>query len=167
MTAKQGDVALLQDPVAQELLRSKIPARFAYTATDDTPRVVPICFHWDGREIVLTTFPRSPKVRALERCPQVALTIDTEGTSPKVLLIRGTAALETSPGIVPELVETTRRYFGEEGAAAWLQQLGALLPFAGGMVRIAVRPEWVGILDFQQRFPSATVQAMIAMQTAA
>jgi hypothetical protein len=28
---KQGDVALLEDPVARELLASTIPARLAYT----------------------------------------------------------------------------------------------------------------------------------------
>jgi hypothetical protein len=28
------------------------------------------------------------------------------------------------------------------------------------MVRISVRPEWVGILDFEERFPSAIEAAM-------
>jgi hypothetical protein len=28
------------------------------------------------------------------------------------------------------------------------------------MARIAVRPTWVGLLDFQSRFPSGIVQAM-------
>jgi len=30
----------------------------------------------------------------------------------------------------------------------------------GTMVRIAVKPEWVAILDFEQRFPSAIEAAM-------
>jgi hypothetical protein len=34
---QQGDLALLDDPVAQELLASTIPARLAYTWTDGRP----------------------------------------------------------------------------------------------------------------------------------
>jgi hypothetical protein len=41
---KQGDLELLQHPVSQELMQSKIPARLAYIWTDGTPRVVPIWF---------------------------------------------------------------------------------------------------------------------------
>ena len=45
----------MDDPIAQELLRSTIPARLAYIWLDGTPRVVPIWFHWTGREFVLGT----------------------------------------------------------------------------------------------------------------
>jgi hypothetical protein len=164
MTTKQGDVSLLQDPIAQELLQSKIPARLAYTWTDGTPRVVPISFYWDGQEIVLATFPASPKVRALRQNPHVAITIDSEGFPAKVLLIRGMATLETTNEVGPEHAEPAKRLLGEEGAAGWLQQLETMLPYTGGSVRIGVRPEWVGIIDFQQRFPSATERAVAAMQ---
>src|SRR5215212_9301160 len=75
MSTNQGDLTLLEDPVAQRLLLSTIPARLAYTWTDGTPRVVPIGFHWNGTEIVLGTFPDAPKMRALRDGAQVALTI--------------------------------------------------------------------------------------------
>jgi hypothetical protein len=39
MAAPQGDVALLQDPVAQALLNSREPARLAYSWTGGSPRV--------------------------------------------------------------------------------------------------------------------------------
>jgi hypothetical protein len=55
VATKQGDVGLLRDPVAQQLLQSKFPAHLAYTWRDGTPRVVPIGFHWNGAEIVLAT----------------------------------------------------------------------------------------------------------------
>jgi hypothetical protein len=58
---KQGDVSLIHDPVAQELLQSKAPAHLAYTWRDGTPRVVPIGFHWNGQEIVLATAPDAPR----------------------------------------------------------------------------------------------------------
>jgi hypothetical protein len=41
MAVAQGDPELLDDPIAQELLHSTIPARLAYTWPDGTPRVVP------------------------------------------------------------------------------------------------------------------------------
>ena len=52
MAVPQGDLGLLKHPVAQELLASKIPARLAYVWTDGTPRVIPIWYHWNGREFV-------------------------------------------------------------------------------------------------------------------
>ena len=45
MATKQGDIALLNDPIAKELLHSTIPARLAYIGSDGGPRVVPIWFH--------------------------------------------------------------------------------------------------------------------------
>jgi nitroimidazol reductase NimA-like FMN-containing flavoprotein (pyridoxamine 5'-phosphate oxidase superfamily) len=84
MPVKQGDLELLQDPVSQELLQSKIPARLAYIATDGTPRVVPIWFHWNGREFVMATPPKAPKLKALAKNPKVALTIDDNAFPHKV-----------------------------------------------------------------------------------
>src|SRR3989304_5491088 len=57
MTARQGDLSLFRDPVAEVLLKSAIPARLAYNWLDGTPRGVPIWFHWDGKEIVLGSPP--------------------------------------------------------------------------------------------------------------
>jgi hypothetical protein len=160
MPTRQGDVALLNDPVAQRLLRSTIPARLAYTWTDGTPRVIPIAFHWDGREIVLGSPANAPKMPALARNPKVALTIDTNEQPCKVLLVRGTATIEVMDTIVPEYAAAMRRYIGDESAAGWLAQLTALLPAMGGMARVAIRPEWVGIIDFEERFPSAIERAI-------
>jgi hypothetical protein len=74
-----------------------------------------------------------------------------------VLLIRGTATIEVVPGIAAEYASAARRYAGEEGGNAWLAQVGAIF---SEMARIAIRPEWVGVLDFQPRFPSAIEMAM-------
>jgi len=67
-------------------------------------------------------------------------------------LIRGSAHLEAVEGIVPEYVAAAERYFGPEQGQAWIKQLRGLIP---NMVRITVTPEWVGLLDFQTRFPGA------------
>ena len=108
MTTKQGDTALLNEPVAQELLHSNIPARLAYVWLDGTPRVVPIWFHWNGKEIVLGTPLTAPKTRALRQNSKVALTIDTNTWPHKVLQIRGTAKVETVDGVVAEYAVAAR-----------------------------------------------------------
>jgi hypothetical protein len=149
---QQGDLSLLQHPAAQELLKSKIPARLAYVWTDGTPRVVPIWFHWNGKEIVIGTPPKAPKLKALAKNPKVAITIDDNTFPHKVLLIRGTARLESVNGIVPEYAAAAERYFGPAMAKGWLDQLSKM---GSSMVRIIITPEWVGLLDFQTRFPSA------------
>lgn len=152
MACKQGDLGLLQHPIATELLQSKIPARLAYVWTDGTPRVVPIWFHWNGREVVMATPPKAPKLKALAKNPKVSLSIDDNTFPHKVLLIRGTARLEAMNEIVPEYIRAAERYFGAEQGQAWVKQLRGMI---SSMVRITVTPEWAGLLDFQTRFPSA------------
>ncbi len=101
MPTRQGDVALLQDPVAQQLLQSRLPAQFAYNWNDGTPRVVPIGFHWNGKELVLGTPPDAPKMHVLHDGTPVALTINTDTMPYKVLLVRGTVHIDTVEGIAP------------------------------------------------------------------
>lgn len=157
MPTKQGGLSLLNDPVADELLRSTSPARLAYVSGDGTPRVVPIWFHWNGEEIVLGTPPKAPKVQALSPNAKVALSIDGNTWPYKVLQIRGTAQVEIVAGVVPEYALAAERYFGVEQGRAWVKQIGDMFP---QMARIAVKPEWVAVLDFETRFPSAIEAAM-------
>ena len=152
MPTKQGGLDLLQHPAAKELLQSKIPARLAYVWTDGSPRVIPIWFHWNGREFILGTPSKAPKLKALKKNPKVAITIDDNTFPHKVLMVRGTARLEAIDGVVPEYATAAERYFGPQQGQAWVKQLRGMVP---NMVRIAVTPEWVGLLDFQTRFPSA------------
>src|SRR5579862_4778829 len=134
---KQGSLELLNDPVSKQLMQSKIPARLAYVWTDGTPRVVPIWFHWDGEEFVLASPPKAPKLKALAKNPKVSLTIDDNTFPHKVLLVRGTARLESVDGIVPEYVAAAERYFSPEQAKAWVGQLQTTI---SSMVRITITP---------------------------
>ncbi|TQL58972.1 pyridoxamine 5'-phosphate oxidase family protein [Oryzihumus leptocrescens] len=147
---QQGDLALLDDPVAKTLLSSTALARLAYQWLDGTPRVVPIWFHWNGTELVLGTPPRAPKVRALASHPRVAVTIDQPDWPYKVLLIRGDASVENLDHVSPEYEQAAMRYFGPEQGRAWVEPLRDA-PSA----RIRIRPTWAGVLDFESRFPSA------------
>jgi nitroimidazol reductase NimA-like FMN-containing flavoprotein (pyridoxamine 5'-phosphate oxidase superfamily) len=161
---KQGSLTLLEHPVAQQLLQSKAPARFAYVWRDGTPRVIPIGFHWNGKEIVLGTPPDAPKLKVLRDGAKVALTIDSDTMPYRALLIRGTIRLDTVEGVAPEYAAMSRRALGEEAGQAWLAQVAAMWP---RMVRIVIRPEWVGVLDFETRFPSAIERAVERAQAGA
>ena len=150
MTMVKGGTELLQDPVAQELLASRIPARLAYDWTDGTPRVVSIWFHWDGTEIVMGTLPGAPKLKALHSGDRVALTIDTNDPPHHILSIRGTAEVTQIQGVVTEYAQAAVRYLGSAQGEAYV---GSLPPEIR-MGRIAVRPDQVVVLDFETRFPS-------------
>ena len=150
MAGHQGDLALLDDPVAQTLLQSTIPARLAYSWTDGTPRVVPIWFHWTGEEFVFGSPPRAPKLKALAVNPAAALTIDDNTWPHKVLLVRGSATVRLLDDVTPEYAAAAERYFGRDQGQAWVSQLRGQ-----PMARVALRPRWVGVLDFETRLPSA------------
>jgi Pyridoxamine 5'-phosphate oxidase len=158
MALPQGDLGLLRSEAARRLLGSTIPARLAYVATDGTPRIVPTWFHWTGQELVMPTFVSAPHVRhpaarlvALRANPDVAISIDTEGNPPTALTVRGRAVVTEVDGVPPEYALSARRYLGEEAAASYLAMLDQPVT---RMARIAVRPTWVGIVDFQARMPS-------------
>lgn len=157
MTTRQGDLSLLDDPVAQMLLQSKLPLHLAYTWTDGTPRVVPIAFHWNGREIVVCGPTDAPKMTALSDGTKVAATIDTTAMPYKVLEIRGSVRKEIVDGVPPEYEAASIRVDGEEAARPWLATIANLCPQMG---RIFITPEWVAVLDFETRFPNALERAM-------
>jgi hypothetical protein len=157
----QGDLRLLETDLAQQLLHSTIPARLAFVWTDGTPRVIPTWFHWTGEEIVMATYIagsdigiRHPAARlaALRANPRIALTIDTNAFPPQTLTIRGTAKITEVEGLAPEYAAAARRYLGEEAAGPMLASVDQP---GTAQARIAVRPDWAGVLDFVTRRPSA------------
>jgi Pyridoxamine 5'-phosphate oxidase len=143
----------LNDGPAQELLKSSIPVRLAYTALDGSPRVVSLGFHWDGEWFVIRTIPGSPKVRALEANPNVAMTIDTQWFPPHILLVRGTATLRLVDGVPAQYLAASRKQVGAEGMPAFEAQVRALYDQT---VRIDVEPHWAKLIDFETT-PSASV----------
>jgi hypothetical protein len=156
----QGDLRLLETDLAQQLLHSTIPARMAFVWTDGTPRVIPTWFHWTGEEIVMATYISGPdigirhpaaRLAALRANPRIALTIDTDTFPPQTLTIRGTAKITEVDGLAPEYAAAARRYLGEEAAGSMLASLDQP---GTAQARIAVRPDWVGVLDFVTRLPS-------------
>jgi Pyridoxamine 5'-phosphate oxidase len=143
---------ILNKPYSQELLHANIPARLAYIGLDGAPRAIPIGFLWNGKEFVIATPPNAPKLPALQANPKVAMTIDNTAFPPHVLLVRGTATVEIVDGVPDDYIEASRRYVGEAGMPAFVEQVRALYK---QMARIAIAPEWANLIDFETTLPSA------------
>ena len=164
MSTKQGDLSLLREPLAQELLQSKSLAHLAYNWHDGTPRVVPIGFYWNGKEIVMATATDAPKTKVLTNGTKVAVSIEHDSSPPKILQIRGTVHTDIVEGLAPEYIANARRTMSEKDAQAFLAESARIYP---RMTRIFIHPDWVGILDFETRLPSAVERAIERGQTGA
>lgn len=150
---RQGDIRLIGTPVAQELLAAPTPAYLAYTALDGFPRNIPVNFHWTGAELVVGAFAGTFKIAALHAHPAVAVTIATHHQGAKALLLRGEVSLTDVDGLLEEYAIAHRKTMGEEASQGYL----AAIDRPGlRMVRIALRPQWVGVLDFASRMPERT-----------
>lgn len=67
-------------------------------------------------------------------------------------MLRGPISIAIQDGVTAEYAASARRYLGDDAGGEWvanLEQQGAK------MARISLRPTWVGLLDFEKRFPSA------------
>jgi hypothetical protein len=149
----QGDPRLLETASAQRLLTAAIPARFAYIGLDGSPRVIPMSFVWNGAELVMGAFAGTYKLPALRARPDVAVTIDSFDGSPQVLLLRGSVTLDDVDGVLPEYAAAQLKMNDDEATRAYLQSIDRP---GLRMVRIGLRPIWVGVLDFASRFPERT-----------
>jgi hypothetical protein len=155
----QSTLDLLNDPVAQELLCAPITAHLAYTWKDGSSRVIPIGFFWTGEEIVMCSPDAAPKNKVIDG-QKVSIVLDTYTMPFKVLTLRGAAKVTESKEVPIEYVKACQQLMGMEAADGWFKSLAPLLPNIKYFTRIAVKPEWVGLMDFQTRFPSAIVKAM-------
>jgi nitroimidazol reductase NimA-like FMN-containing flavoprotein (pyridoxamine 5'-phosphate oxidase superfamily) len=155
--------AIVADPVAQQLLHAATPARLAYTGLDGAPRVIPIGWQWDGSALVMWTVPRSAKVRALRYDPRVAVTIDTNDFPPKVLLVRGTAAVEEVEGVPQGYLDAGHKNVDDAHYEEWVQGVRGLYD---SMSEIRITPTWAKILDFETRIPSAVEELVREKQAA-
>jgi hypothetical protein len=137
----------LDDPGAQELLRSPQPVRLAYTGRDGTPRVVPLGFVWKDGQLFVCTATSAPKVAALERRPKVAATIDAgiSSNDSKQVLIRGTATVEIVDGVAPEYFEAAAK---GEGGGELEEFESKVREVFDQQARISIRPEWARFYDF-------------------
>ena len=150
---------VLSKPISQRLLASNIPARLAYTGRDGTPRVIPIAFGYSGSTIEMWTVPNSAKVPALQANPQVALTVDTAGEwPPRVLLVRGTARVETVDGVPQGYIDASEKVTPAGEFEGW--KVGVLQLY-DRMVHIEITPTWTKLLDFETTLPQAVEELAV------
>ncbi|MEO5953114.1 MAG: pyridoxamine 5'-phosphate oxidase family protein [Chloroflexia bacterium] len=150
-------IQVMNDPLAQYLLNSNIPARLAYIGLDGCPRAIPVGFLWTGSHLVIGTATNSPKMNALRTNPKVALTLDTNTMPPHILLVRGSARVEIVEGVAPEYLAASKKYVPSEQWTEFEQQVRALYK-QQGLITIVL--EWAKILDFETRLPRAQEELM-------
>ncbi len=143
---------VMELPIARQLLRDEVLLHLSYTGRDGAPRVIPIGYLWDGARFLMWTVPGSVKVGALQADARVAISIDVQGPPPRVLLVRGRAALATVDGVPDGYLEASRRALPPQAWEGFEAQVRALYK---QMVAITVTPEWARLLDFETTAPAA------------
>jgi hypothetical protein len=151
---------ILTDPVTLDLADRQPILQIAYSATDGSPRAVPVGYLLREGKFVFFTVPSSDKVAALTNDPRIALTVDVY-PPPCCLLVRGTAELREEQGVPDEYLEASFRTMPQEQHAGFEEQVRALYD---SMVRITVTPTWVRLNDFQRTAPRAVERLMAAKQ---
>lgn len=139
-------------PVAQKLLKARIPARLAYVAKDGTPRAIPISYHWDGAHFYISSPPKWPKVAAFKAHPHVAFTVDDASFfPPHNLLVRGDVTkFEHVQGVPEVYIEASRRIVGEDKFAGWLEGVQRDIK---EMTVIQITPTFAKVIDFETGYP--------------
>ena len=137
----------LAEDGARDLLANASLLRLAYNGNDGLPRAIPIGFFWDGAAIVVCTAVTSPKVRAIQHRPDVALTIDEGGTpaDARSLLIRGRAEVEIVDGIPAEYLAGSRKTLPPDQVEVFES---AVTKMYAQMARISIVPTWARFYDF-------------------
>lgn len=157
-----ADPATVMDlPIARQLLREEPILHFSYTARDGGPRVIPLGYVWDGERFRMWTIPGAPKIGALEADGRVAITIDVLGPPPRVLLVRGRAALETVDGVPDGYLEASYRTMAPEAREDFERQVRGMYK---QMVVITVTPQWARLLDFETTLPTAVEKILTQQQ---
>jgi hypothetical protein len=148
---------VMELPISRQLLRDEPIMHLSYTAPDGGPRVIPIGYVWDGARFLMWTIPGSVKVGALRADSRVAITIDVPGPPPRVLLVRGRAALETVDGVPDGYLQASFRTLPQEAWRDFEKQVRAMYK---QMTVITVTPEWARLLDFETTAPAAVEKIM-------
>jgi hypothetical protein len=148
---------VMELPISRQLLRDEPIMHLSYTAPDGGPRVIPIGYVWDGARFLMWTIPGSIKVGALQADGRVAITIDVPGPPPRVLLVRGRAALETVDGVPDGYLQASFRTMPQEAWEGFETQVRALYK---QMTVITVIPDWARLLDFETTAPAAVEKLM-------
>lgn len=89
----------------------------------------------------------------------MAVCIDIDGAPPAVLMLRGLVTVTEADGMLPEYAAAHRKTVGGQMSEDYL----AAIDKPGlRMARIALRPSYAAILDFQERIAERTPEVVLA-----
>ncbi len=82
--------------VAERRLRTERIGWLTTVSADGTPQPNAVWFLWDGTTLLMYSVPRQAKLANIARNPHVALNLDSKKQGDNVVIVTGTAAVDTS-----------------------------------------------------------------------
>jgi PPOX class probable F420-dependent enzyme len=129
-------MADLSDRVVAFLLEGTRTGMLGFVASDGRPLVTPVWFVVDQGDLVFTTQRRTPKGRALERDPRVALCVDDPHPPYSFVQVQGVATVtEDAAEVLATATRTGARYMGADRADEFARRNAVT-----GEVVVRIRP---------------------------
>jgi PPOX class probable F420-dependent enzyme len=95
--------------VAQRLENERL-VWLTTVAQDGTPQPSPIWFLWDGRSVLMYSRPNTPKLRHIQRNPNVSLNFDGNGQGGDIVVLTGQAHIADGEPPANKLAAYTDKY---------------------------------------------------------
>lgn len=81
---------------AERLLRSERIVWLTTVSADGTPQPNAVWFVWDGETALMYSLPNQAKLKNIARNPHVALNLDSKKRGDRIVILTGTAAVDSS-----------------------------------------------------------------------
>ena len=94
-------------------LREDMIAWLITAGGDGTPQPNPVWFVWDGATLLVYSEPGQAKLKHIARNPRVAVHLDSRNSGDDIVIITGTAAVDTSAPPADQDSEYVRKYRDE------------------------------------------------------
>jgi len=82
--------------VAERMLRTERIVWLTTVSADGTPQPNAVWFIWDGDSALMYSIPNQAKLKNIARNPNVALNLDSKKEGDRLVILTGTAAVETN-----------------------------------------------------------------------
>jgi PPOX class probable F420-dependent enzyme len=90
------DISTPFGKVAERRLRTERIGWLTTVSADGTPQPNAVWFLWDSATLLMYSIPNQAKLANIARNPHVALNLDTKKQGDNVVILTGTAAVDTS-----------------------------------------------------------------------
>jgi PPOX class probable F420-dependent enzyme len=81
---------------AERLLRTERVVWLTTVSADGTPQPNAVWFVWDGNTALMYSIPNQAKLKNIARNPHVALNLDSKNRGDRIVVLTGSAAVDTS-----------------------------------------------------------------------